>query len=288
MSFGFSKEVPGPTLPRKTLIYCRTTPMAEEQIRFNDGAAYEQMMGIWSRFAGEIFLDWLAPPQGLRWIDVGCGNGAFTELIVERCAPAEVQGIDPSEGQLAFARTRPAARKAEFRLGDAMALPFPTKSFDAAIMALVLVFVPEPAKGVAEMVRVVRPGGIVAAYMWDMPGRGFPLEPLLASMREMSLTAPRPPQIEVSRREAMQDLWRDAGLKAVEMREITVHRTFADFDDFWMTCMKSPSLGPTIAALSSRDLEKLKDGVRVRLPAESDGRIIHEARANAIKGRVPN
>ena len=71
--------------------------MAEHQIRFDDGAAYERMMGTWSRLAGEIFLDWLAPRSGLRWIDIGCGNGAFTELLVERCAPAEVQGIDPSE-----------------------------------------------------------------------------------------------------------------------------------------------------------------------------------------------
>src|SRR5258707_14760287 len=87
--------------------------MAEPQIRFDDGAAYERMMGQWSRLAGEIFLDWLAPLAGLRWIDIGCGNGAFTELLVERCAPAEVQGIDPSEGQGAAricARTRCSAR----------------------------------------------------------------------------------------------------------------------------------------------------------------------------------
>jgi ubiquinone/menaquinone biosynthesis C-methylase UbiE len=97
----------------------------EQQIRFDDGAAYERMMGIWSRIVGDVFLDWLAPRSGLQWIDVGCGNGAFTELIVARCAPAEVQGIDPSEGQLAFARARSTAGVAEFRPGDAMALPFP-------------------------------------------------------------------------------------------------------------------------------------------------------------------
>src|SRR5213592_4288965 len=106
------------------------------------------MMGVWSRLAGEVFLEWLAPERALRWIDIGCGSGAFTELLIERCAPAEVQGIDPSEGQLAFARTRPAARLAQFRQGDAMALPFPGGRFDAAIMALVIFFVPEPAKGV--------------------------------------------------------------------------------------------------------------------------------------------
>ena len=106
--------------------------MAEQQIRFDDGAAYERMMGIWSRLAGDVFIDWLAPRSGLRWIDIGCGSGAFSELLIERSAPSEVQGIDPSEGQLAFARTRPAARLAEFRQADAMALPFPDNRFDAA------------------------------------------------------------------------------------------------------------------------------------------------------------
>ena len=69
--------------------------MAQQPIRFDDGDAYERGMGAWSRIAGEVFLDWLAPDPGLRWIDVGCGSGAFTELIVRRCAPADVQGIDP-------------------------------------------------------------------------------------------------------------------------------------------------------------------------------------------------
>jgi ubiquinone/menaquinone biosynthesis C-methylase UbiE len=109
-------------------------------IRFDDGAAYERIMGAWSRLVGEIFLDWVAPRPGLRWVDVGCGNGAFTELLVERCAPAEVQGVDPSEGQLKYAQARPATRFAEFRQGDAMALPFPARKFDAAVMALVIFF----------------------------------------------------------------------------------------------------------------------------------------------------
>jgi SAM-dependent methyltransferase len=261
--------------------------MVERAIRFDDGAAYEQMMGIWSRSAGQVFLDWLAPVSGLRWIDVGCGNGAFTELLVERCAPLEVQGIDPSEGQLAFARSRPAARVAQFRQGDAMALPFPADSFDAAVMALVLVFVPEPAKGVAEMVRVVRSGGTVAAYMWDMLGGGFPLEPMLVELRAMGLAPLRPPQIDASRMEAMRDLWTSAGLEAVETREITVHRTFADFDDFWTISQKSASLGPTLADLAAGDAAALKARVRARLPESADGRITHSARAHAIKGRRP-
>ena len=70
--------------------------MAESEIRFDDGAAYERMMGIWSGLAAATFTDWLAPPQGWRWSDVGCGNGAFSEQLVKLCAPAAVQGIDPS------------------------------------------------------------------------------------------------------------------------------------------------------------------------------------------------
>jgi ubiquinone/menaquinone biosynthesis C-methylase UbiE len=161
--------------------------VAEAQIRFDDGESYERYMGDWSQRVGKTFLDRLAAPSGLKWIDVGCGNGAFTELLVERCAPTEVHGIDPSEAQLAFARKRPAARLAKFDTGDAMALPFPAQGFDAAIMARVIFFVPDPGKRVVEMVRVVRPGGIVAAYAWDILGGGFTLEPLRIELRSMGI-----------------------------------------------------------------------------------------------------
>ena len=261
--------------------------MAEHEIRFDDGAAYEQTMGIWSRLVGEIFLDWLAPPPGLRWIDVGCGNGAFTQLLVERCAPAEVQGIDPSEGQLAFAHSRSTSRVTEFRLGDAMAIPFPADRFDAAAMTLVIIFVPDPAKGIAEMVRVVRPGGTVATYMWDMLGGGFPLDPVLVEMRAMGLAPLRPPQMDASRLEALRGLWAGAGLEAVELREITVRRTFADFDEFWMTKLKFPAIAPIVAAMPAADIEALKSRVRAALPADSAGRISYDSRAHAVKGRVP-
>jgi ubiquinone/menaquinone biosynthesis C-methylase UbiE len=260
--------------------------MAEQPIRFDDGAAYERMMGTWSRLIGEIFVDWLAPGSGLRWIDIGCGNGVFTELLIERCAPAEVQGIDPSEGQLAFARTRPAARGVEFRQGDAIALPFSEDRFDVAVMALVIFFVPNPAKGVAEMVRVVCPGGTVATYAWDIEGGGFPLEPFRTEMRAIGITLPIPPSSGASRMEALRDLWTGAGLEAVETRVIAVQRTFADFDDFWTTTLGS-SVGQTVAAMASSDVELLKARMRARLPADAAGRITYGAHANAVKGRVP-
>ncbi|HKS28126.1 MAG TPA: methyltransferase domain-containing protein [Pyrinomonadaceae bacterium] len=258
------------------------------QINFKDGAAYERYMGKWSQLAGEAFLDWLAPRSGLRWLDVGCGNGAFTELLVERCAPLSVQGIDPSEEQLVYARRRPALRVAQFRQGDATALPFPDDTFNAAVMPLVIFFVPDPAKGVAEMARVVCPGGIVTAYAWDMVGGGFPYDALQAEMRGLGVAVPEPPSPEASRIDTMRELWNGAGLESVEAREITVQRRFNDFDDYWETVLGGPSVGPGLAAMATEELAVLKARLRERLPADAAGRIVYSARANAVKGRVPD
>jgi SAM-dependent methyltransferase len=260
--------------------------MAQEPIRFDDGVAYEHMMAVWSRLAGQIFLDWLSPVTNQRWIDVGCGNGAFTELLIQRCTPREVRGIDPSETQLAFARTRPGARSAAFLSGDAMALAFGAGRFDAAVMALVILFVPEPAKGVAEMTRVVRPGGLVAAYVWDALGGGSPTEPIRAEMPAMGLTTLLPPSANASRIESLRSLWMNAGLETAETREIAVQRTFVSFDDFWNTTTGS-TLKPTLAGMEADAVEQLRERVRARLPADAQGRITYGARANAVKGSVP-
>ena len=260
--------------------------MAERPIRFDDGAGYERMMGVWSKIAGNVFVDWLAPKPGLAWIDIGCGNGAFTELLVDRCAPAEIHGVDPSPAQLDFARKRPAARVAQFHEGDAMALPFPDAQFDAATMALSLFFFPDPAKGVSEAVRVTKPGGIVAAYVWDMLGGGFPLHPVHEQMRALGISPPLPPSAQASRTEVLSGLWHDAGLHSVETRSIAVTREFSGFDEFWSTAMLSGSM-KALAASGPEDLERVKQRVRAHLPADAAGHIICAAHANAIRGRLP-
>lgn len=262
--------------------------MTDQTIRFDDGAAYERYMGTWSQLAGRAFLDWLAPKPGRRWLDVGCGNGAFTELIVDRCAPASVDGVDPSEPQLAHARTRPSARLARFRAGDAMLLPYANGAFDEAVMPLVIFFVPDPAKGIAEMLRVLAPGGIASAYAWDMEGGGFPYDAVLAEMRALGMQVPMPPSAGASRLDVMRSLWTGAGFAAVETREITVQRTFADFDDYWSTILGAPSVGARLSAMSPAEAAPLRTGVRARLPADGAGRITCMGRANAVRGRVPS
>lgn len=256
-------------------------------IAFNDGAGYEQMMGRWSQLAGDVFLDWLAPAAGQRWLDVGCGNGAFTQLIVDRCQPAQVQGIDPSEAQLAYARTRPASTVARFDQGDAMALPYADDSFDLAVMALVLFFVPEPARGVAEMVRTVAPGGRVAAYAWDILNGGFPLDAIQAEMRELGHPVRLPPSPEASQVPQMTALWQGHGLVDIQTRQISVQRRYADFDDYWRVALLGSSIGPSIKALAPEDHDRLKSGVARRMPAPDGEGIVLSARANAIQGCVP-
>lgn len=256
-------------------------------IRFDDGAEYEDFMGRWSRTAGEAFLDWLAPSAGWRWLDVGCGNGAFTALLAERCAPASLHGVDPSAAQIDFARTRPGLGQAGFAQGVATELPHPDGAFDAAAMALVIFFVPDPVRGVAEMARVVRPGGSVSAYVWDALGGGFPYAVLNEEMEAAGLPPLWPPSVEASRMDVLRGLWVDAGLLDVETRTIVVERTFPDFETWWRIARNGPPIAPRLAGLPPAAVEGIRQRVEARAPADATGQVRFSGRANAIKGRVP-
>ncbi len=262
--------------------------MTPPQILFTDGAAYERFMGVWSQAIGATFLEWLAPAPDLRWLDVGCGNGAFTEMVLRRCAPTAIEGIDLSPAQLEYARARLSMPAASFQEGNAMDLPVADDAFDVAVMPLVIFFVPDPAVGVREMTRAVRPGGTVAAYAWDLTGGGFPYEAVQAEMRALGIAVPMPPSPDAGSIEALCDLWTAAGLEQVETREIVVHRTFADFGDFWTTVASGAGGSRPLADLPPDEVSSFKARVRDRLPAaDASGGITTSGRANAIRGRVP-
>ena len=262
--------------------------MANNPNFFTDGQAYERQTGRWSRVVGERFIQWLALPSGLAWLDVGCGTGAFTELIIERSAPKQVNGIDPAEDQIAYAKTRPVARNAALRVGSALALPYVNKEFDVAAMALVITFIPTPGKAVSEMSRVVKPGGTVATYIWDFFGRGFPQHPLVEALKAMNAEPPRLPTIENSRSEALTGFFKQAELDQITTTSIEITVSYANFDDYWsaQTALENPVV-QSVRKMSGSDVERLKAYLREHLPKDGNGRIAYSARANAVKGLVP-
>jgi ubiquinone/menaquinone biosynthesis C-methylase UbiE len=258
----------------------------DARLRFDDGAAYEAMMGRWSALVAAPFLDWLALPPGLAWLDDGCGNGAFTEVLVARQGPLSVVGVDASPAQLAFARQRPGVPGAQFLEGDAQVLPLQDASVDAAVMALVLFFLPDPVRGLQEMLRVVRPGGTIAAYHWDMAGGGFPLQPVLDAVRAEGHAAQQPPSAWTSALDASDQLWRQVGLVEVETRQFEVRRAFDSFDDFWRSTQGSPRLRQLFASLDPDALQRLRERVRATVGGAADEQLVLHARANAVKGRT--
>jgi ubiquinone/menaquinone biosynthesis C-methylase UbiE len=254
---------------------------------FNDGAAYERHMGRWSKLAGREFLDWLAPSHGLSWLDVGCGNGAFTEEIIARCAPAEVVAVDSSENQIVYARERPGAKLADFRVADAQSLPFGSGSFDVVGMGLVISFIPNPAKAIAEMVRVVRPGGSVATYMWDSSIGGLPVDPINRTLRRMGIEPPRAQNSASATLPALYELWTKAGLDAVETKHIRVETIFPAFDEYWDT--NTVGVGPQgvlIARMTAETRDHFRNELRREMPPGTNGRITVPAVASAVKGRA--
>lgn len=261
--------------------------MAEAPSFFTDGQAYERLMGRWSRAVGELFLDWLALPKGLSWLDVGCGTGTFAELVVDRCAPKSMHAIDPSEGQINYARSGPAASQVTFRTGDAESLPFADHAFDVAAMALVINFVSDGAKAAAEMKRVVKPQGAVGAYVWDNLGGGFVQRPLVEALIAMGVDAPAGSGLKNTRIEELRTLFEQAGLGRVETRTIEIEVSYQNFDDYWSAQTGFTNLiVQLIRKMSEPDVARLQAYLRDRLPTDHSGRITYAARANAVKGRV--
>jgi SAM-dependent methyltransferase len=190
---------------------------------------------------GELFLEWLNPAQGVNWIDVGCGSGTFAGLVVERCQPSTMLGIDPSQAQLDFALKRQLPAAARFELADATSLPLASHSVDVAVAALVVHFMPDPTAGGRDMVRVTKPGGLVVAYAWDLLNGGFPYHHLYDRMTAIGFP-PQPPSPAAGDLDALRATWLPAKMAHIETRRLTVSRRFFDFDDYWQVATTSPRI----------------------------------------------
>jgi ubiquinone/menaquinone biosynthesis C-methylase UbiE len=260
--------------------------MSDKKIVFEDGNAYERMMGVWSQIVGKEFIEWLNPTSGQSWIDIGCGTGAFTAQIAELCSPSKLLGIDPSEAQIEFARKRSITQRATFQAGDATDLPCEPSSFDVATMALVLFFLPDPVLGMAEMKRVVKSEGTLAAYVWDIPGKGLPIDPIHAEFRKRGIEYPLPPSSDVSNIDQLEKLWTEEGIQSIECKQIKVSRSFKNFDEFWDINASVQAVTTVFDELNPQIIADIRSNVEKELDYDSDGFAIIRGHANAIKGIV--
>jgi len=244
------------------------------------GDPYERYVGRWSRRVAPLFLDWLRVPAGSRWLDVGCGTGALSAAILDRCAPASVAGVEPSEGFLATAKAN-LAGKASLHKGSAATIPLADGSVDAAVSGLVLNFVPDPAAALAEMRRVVRPGGCIAAYVWDYAGKMELMRYFWDAAQELDPAAAR---LDEGIRFPLCNPEPLSRLFGGEVRGIEVPTPFASFDDYWQPFLGGQGPAPAYAmSLDEGKRNRLRDRLRERLPARSDGSIALTARAWAVR-----
>ncbi len=253
------------------------------------GKFYEPYVGRWSRLVAKEFLAWLDVPPKSDWLDVGCGTGALTELILLQTQPRSVKGVDPSAGFLEHARAHVVDAKATFEVGDAQALPVRSEQFGAAVAGLVLNFVPDPSMAVREMARAVRPRGMVAAYVWDYAGKMELMRCFWDAAVELDRGAS---ELDEGRRfplcgpVPLTELFTKAGLREVQTQAIDVPTRFRDFDDYWRPFLGGQAPAPGYAmSLSEERRGALRDRIRAKLPIARDGSIGLIARAWAVRGR---
>ncbi|MDM0015678.1 class I SAM-dependent methyltransferase [Variovorax sp. J22P168] len=258
-----------------------------------DGDAYEKLMGRWSRLLALPFLDFTGTADGERVLDVGCGTGHLAFAVTRRTGAGEVRGIDLAQPYIDHARRHNQDPRIVFEVGDACALPFADGSFDRVLSLLVLHFVPAAERAVAEMRRVVRPGGMVAATVWDARGGFVPsriffdtaaaLDPQAVARRARNFTRPMTRPGELAR------AWREAGLQRVEETTLGIRMEFASFADYWSPYEGKDGPGAEyVATLDDAARARLRAAVEAAyLDGDADGPRSYAAIAWAVKGVAP-
>ncbi len=257
---------------------------------WGSGDAYEMYVGRWGRKIAAEFLPWLALPNGLAWAEVGCGTGALAEAILNTSEPLSIIGIDKSEGFIAEARRRIVDSRVNFEIGDATAMTWDSASFDVTVSALTLNFVPDHEKMAREMVRVTKPTGTVAAYLWDYAGGMEMICHFWDAAMEVSPNDSKLKQSErfpICQPKPLQELFERVGLRSVSVCAIEVPTVFQNFDDYWNPFLGNQGSAPTyLASVSDEIRGRIREVLRAWLTPAGDGSIKLTARAWAVKGTV--
>lgn len=253
------------------------------------GDPYEYYMGRWSRLVAELFVDWLSPSSGLKWLDIGCGSGALSEAIINNEKPAALTAIDQSEGFVRTAQKRLDSR-AHFSVGNALSLPLKESSVNITVSGLVLNFMPKPEKALSEMRRVTAVGGMVAVYLWDYAGKMDFLRHFWDAAVELK---PEASSLHESRRfpdsnaDTLKRLFENAGFVDIETSPIEITTHFRNFDDYWKPFLSGQGPAPSfVLSLDEAEKNKLRNALKASLPTQPDGSISMVARAWAAKGQI--
>jgi SAM-dependent methyltransferase len=255
----------------------------------SSGDSYELQMGRHSRLLAPLFIAFAAPRAKGKALDVGCGTGNLAVELARNRDFASIEAFDLSEAYIAYATARGADARINFQTADACAIPFPDDTFDLTLSMLVLPFIPDPQRAVREMVRVTRPGGTVAACMWDLRGglvfgRMFwdtaaILDPKAMYLRGKALSRP------ITRQGGIAGELKKAGLQNVQETALTIAMNFADFNDFWAPFDDGEGIFGTYVAAFDAKKDKFKRALRLAyLDGSPDGPRTYFASAWAARG----
>lgn len=245
---------------------------------------YDRFMGRYTPSLAAALADAAGVRSGMRVADVGCGPGGLTRVLADRVGAPNVGAVDPAPQFVEACRAR--VRGADVRRGVAEELPWPDGAFDASLSCLVVAFMRDPARGIAQMRRVTRAGGTVAACMWDMAGGGMPmLCTFAAALRSVAPDAPGGRPLAGTAEGDLVTLLAGAGLDDVTGGALTAHADYTGFDDFWEPL--TLGVGPTgrhLASLPAARQAEVREACRARMP---EGPFRLDARAWYARGTVP-